>query len=586
MTSDDRREYALETTSWPTQYDRTPPEWLPALNAPEYLSGIDDRLSTLISVLNEFSGNAYLRRGVPLFDVTRYELLFNVADAWQCSDRIDAAYSGNGKRRVTWVTDRPRAFRSLREELTSKGMDFDLQPCNGPRRQTLSSRWRSLRNRVGAKVRSVVDEWRYRRPAPRRLDNLRPDVLFTDYYPNNVHAVLPLERRVREIEGLTTAWLPARSKVSHVLARHGIHAEPITTISAACKTRPLGFTDIERKRLSDLVTQGLEKAGPIVGLVDSRVIRRTIAGRISSHLEAAAWWLDIYDDAFRTVRPRTVVSTTYSSIVGRAAAAAARLNDAGSVYIQHGMIPADRIWFKHWIHDKALVWGEFDRRNFARWCDSKTQVEVIGAPLYPTKAVEQATTSARPPSSNAGKVVAYLASRTAGNVVSETLQKQVVRALANCMPRLGATLIVKPHPGDTTGILDALQREFGGFELVRSSTAQQVIQDSDVVVVVSSTTGLEACVAEKPLIVLTADKGRITVPYYEYGACLLATASDDGSDEGLYAALNDALESDLRREELRRGRRRLIDDMLNGADGRATECAADVLRALCRVGSS
>ncbi len=54
--------------------------------------------------------------------------------------------------------------------------------------------------------------------------------------------------------------------------------------------------------------------------------------------------------------------------------------------------------------------------------------------------------------------------------------------------------------------------------IVRDKTSQQVIRDSDVVIVVSSSTGAEACIADKPLIVLRLPGIPEVIPYRKYGA--------------------------------------------------------------------
>src|SRR5437588_170595 len=89
----------------------------------------------------------------------------------------------------------------------------------------------------------------------------------------------------------------------------------------------------------------------------------------------------------------------------------------------------------------------------------------------------------------------------------------------------GGKLTVKAHPGDRTGLLPMMLREYPEVKLIKDGGSQEVICNSDLVIVVSSTTGLEACAAGKPLVLLRAPGVPSFVPYCVYGAALAIDVS-------------------------------------------------------------
>ena len=140
----------------------------------------------------------------------------------------------------------------------------------------------------------------------------------------------------------------------------------------------------------------------------------------------------------------------------------------------------------------------------------------------------------------------------------------------------GAHLTVKAHPGDSTTVPEEVMNNYPEFRLVRSGNSQDVIMDSDLVIVVSSTTGYEACLANRPLIVLDlTEMGNHTgrIKYEKYGAAIVLTRAEDLAPTIRRLQVDETL-----RSELANGRQKLIDDMLNGGSGNAAELAAGVIR--------
>jgi hypothetical protein len=223
-----------------------------------------------------------------------------------------------------------------------------------------------------------------------------------------------------------------------------------------------------------------------------------------------------------------------------------------------------------------MIWGEWNLRNLVRCGIDERLICVTGATIYDAMLRQLSGASARPaPRRGEPFHVAYMPSRTGGAVVSSAEARASVLTVARAVRQLpGGRLTVKLHPGDQTGVIPEALREFPEFSAVQSGSSAEVILDSDAVIVVSSTTGFEACAADKPLVLLNLTNNAVTLPYVEYGAALevLPQPGDDAAvilEEKLLSLHDPAVAKGLAA-----GRQRLLKELLNGGQGNAAETAA------------
>ena len=166
------------------------------------------------------------------------------------------------------------------------------------------------------------------------------------------------------------------------------------------------------------------------------MLASAMAEELAEFAEESAFWLDSLTEAFQSVRPRCVVSTTYSSTIGRAAALAAHARSVPSVFVQHGMFP-DYDVFTRICNDLILVWGNAHKRTMVRGGIAESRVKVVGASPYDEliRCVRSATSSSFPrPGSPIH--VAFMASRTGGLVVSYTMAKLHLTTIAQAVARI------------------------------------------------------------------------------------------------------------------------------------------------------
>ncbi len=361
--------------------------------------------------------------------------------------------------------------------------------------------------------------------------------------------------------------------MADALAAHGVKCLLLPAIQSARSKLRGRLSAAERQKLSaaigrlpgELFEESAERA----------YLSRVLESRVPSAWNHAAIWVEAYDEALAVLRPMAVMSTTYSNIVGRASALVAQRYGGHAVYLQHGLFPRCQA-FCSFAHDLLLMWGASDARNLTDFGVDPRAIRITGAVNYDSLAKRRgkdqstALTQAERPLK-----IAFMASRTGGMMVGYEQARQCLLAAATATRRLaGAHLTVKVHPGDRTGMIPEVMRDFPEFSVVQSGSSHDTIVESDLVIVVSSTTGLEACVAGKPLVVLEVSDDADAVPYASYGAALRVAVSGGDLADDIVQAVTHVRRDPTAAHTLAEGRSRLLEDMLAGARGDAADRAA------------
>jgi len=289
------------------------------------------------------------------------------------------------------------------------------------------------------------------------------------------------------------------------------------------------------------------------------------------NLAAAAYWLDTYRNVIKRTGARMVVSSTYSSMQGRAAAWAARQQNVISVYVQHGILTPEYV-YSHFCQDIKLLWGDSDRRYLSSHGHRPESLVVTGATLYDAYVRSLAEEKERCPAVQ-DPIIAFMAPRTGGAVCSVEASREVLCDVIDCVEALGsATLLVKKHPGDASAVLQEIVSRYPRHRMVEDGNSQDVIQQADIIVVVSSTTGYEACLAGKPLIVFVPNGLYDYTQFAAYDAAIRVSTRAE-----LLKALQHLTTDGSARSGLAEGQKTFVQDALNGGGGGAAQLAAAAL---------
>ena len=571
-------EFVAGGAGWPAEVAGPAPQEL--LNSREFQYQ-DDLMLWVNRLLKEVAerwnaGGELLASEAELLEVARFGIFFEFAAVEQRWRAFCDLMHKQSPERVVWVADasRRKDLRRLAAAVAPTRFEFVESP------QSIRGVPRLLRNGRAA-VRSLLG--RFARRAIQWLPRVAiageiasAPLVVVEYYPNSAKVLVPVVRRLREQYGIQTKWLAGRPAVGRALKAVGVESIALADIAPRTSRRRSEMPPAVRRRLLEalaaLPNDLYEGTG---GANGKAYLLPAMQASLPRVLNESHYWLAAFSEAFGNIQPACVASTTYSSVVGRAAAAAARDMHASTVFVQHGLFPDCR-HFAHFCHDYLLMWGESNRRTLVASGIAPQRIGVIGSTIYDDLVGCLRQRAARDfPAVGQPLKIAYMASRTAGLVVTRTAAQHCLLSVLEAVRRTAdANLAIKVHPGDRTGFVANTVGRRGAVEVIEQGSSQAVTRDSDVVIVVSSTTGLEACMADKPLIALRVAGVSDWVSYQEYGAAVEISLDEPDAAGRLAEAIESLRRDPARRAELADGRRRLIADMLNGGRGDAAQQAA------------
>ena len=111
--------------------------------------------------------------------------------------------------------------------------------------------------------------------------------------------------------------------------------------------------------------------------------------------------------------------------------------------------------------------------------------------------------------------------------------------------------------------------------MVKDIDTLGLINASELLITVSSMTGLEAMILDKPLITINLTDLPDTFPYAEYGASVSVSRPEDFTP-----AIEKCLNDNQVKKKLKIGRERFIRDYLHALDGKSTDRIISVVESL------
>jgi hypothetical protein len=571
------REFIARGAAWPDNVGGPLPSEVPNPREVGYHEELMKWIDRLFQALEQAEPDSALCHwnGVSLLEILRYRFLFDFAETEQRL-RAVSEISKCGATRIIWVSPRRGADGMAAWAAREKSVELECLPAahaaNGrhPVLQLARSMARSAFDRLTNRISGMMNR------APKTPVAARGPIVFVEFYPSNVSVLVPVAHFLRDAYGLDVVWLAARKPVKKALEQLGVSSLGIRQLAPVAHCRGKGVTSTKRRELLSVLDRLPGELFFGTGNVSGRsYLLPGIYNQLVSLLNEAGFWLDALSEAFEHLRPTCTVSTSYSSIVGRAAAYAGQRQGARSAYVQHGLFP-DCDYLTHICSDLLLLWGDANRRTMVRNGFTDERLKVVGPTIY-DNLMQRCRTKSQNSFPKPGEPirVAYLASRTAGSAVNYATAKHCLLTIVEAVSKVpNAHLTVKVHPGDKTGMVEGLLEAFPNVSVVLEESSQDVICQCDVAIVVSSTTGLEACMAEKTLIALEIQGVPDYGTYQEYGAAIQFTLGQPEAAQALADTIQSLASSRGKLDQLAGGRLRLVDDLLNGGTGNAIELTA------------
>jgi hypothetical protein len=535
-------------------------------------------LRALVPALKTEASPEWAPHGEELFGamlVTVGSELRKDLNRWWCFEAIDSRWSPD---LLVWVSRSTtswdaQATQSWVSALSARGVNVLSLNTRA------TSRRGELRELAYATLQPIRERLRARRQArsspggalPTSVDSNRPLVLFYDNYPNNLSVTAELSKALTQKGEVSVAWLAGRQEVSDALRARHLACRQLGEFGGALSLS-LPSRRTRRKRLESALARVPHSA---LGLSDGeltfrRYLEEVAANSILNAGRSAIPMATQFSMAMAALRPDVVVSTNHSGMQDRLCVQAAHQVGAHAVFVQHGVLSPHRL-NADFAHETQLFWGDKERDNQERWGESTAGARVIGSLKHEALGADE------DPARELGAPlrVLFFASRTGGMVVGSAAARIALEVVASAVRASDdAVLTVKTHPNDRTGLAQQVLGGAPGVSVVTDGSAAALVRKHDVVIVMSSTTGYDACLLERPLIVFggsAVDEGG----YLGYGAALPAEDEDE-----LVASLL-AIRNDFDvREQLAEGRKRFTSHAVVAAGSEPLRRATALITAI------
>jgi glycosyltransferase involved in cell wall biosynthesis len=239
---------------------------------------------------------------------------------------------------------------------------------------------------------------------------------------------------------------------------------------------------------------------------DARVFLEEIIVRIRIYT-------DIYFDLIAKVKPDIVILLNEISLSDRLAGLVAAQAGISSISMQHGLYIGYA--YRKLATDKVIVWGNEPKKFWEKRGCKPGQVISVGSFAHEKwrDLIEKNRTvfpDRRRPQ------ILFLGQNPAAFISAQTHRKTldaVFRAIQSCPEYY---FIIKPHPAEDPEPYHSAYKKLASnsnVEIRITGSVEDVILESDLVITVFSTAGLEAMLLGKPVIVLNLSEEPSIAPY-------------------------------------------------------------------------
>ncbi|MDO9373815.1 MAG: hypothetical protein Q7T76_05340 [Ferruginibacter sp.] len=224
--------------------------------------------------------------------------------------------------------------------------------------------------------------------------------------------------------------------------------------------------------------------------------------------------------AISTKNPKPIVFFRIDGYKDRSIALAGKQNNSELICIQHGSV-VKHPKFSSAIIDEYLSWSDHFS-GFITGSGAGCKTIAIGSVEF-DELFEAASNLGKASVSNKIKLLVMPPS---GKSLSLASDKDLMIELAAGLDSNKYLVTLKPHPeDDNVNTLEQAKRF--GFEYLNAG-AKVLFENFDFVVLNNSTSGIEAAIFKKPLILISASINNIVVKHYlEEGVGIFATNSDE-----------------------------------------------------------
>ena len=526
-------------------------------------------------------------RGVDLLEAARYEWYFGMCSQAHRGWVIEHILKKFSPQTLIWVSPQEslssietQQFQKMlgRRKIIFHHFRSNKNECKGKSLDPGTGFWkvalRDMKNSLVQALHSLVSSSR-----SNTLDlKGRNRILFIENFPNSAKVSADVAQVLEESNDVSCQFIATRRSVIDAV-------EGLRRLALLSEVTPpwIWIEAAFRQLLVSLLAQRISRASVFRDKMLSNAVllnREQFAFIAAKAWRTAAMFCCLCNDLIEKYRPQVIATTSIAGSFARASVDLAERQGASSFLVQHGAFCMDE-FERHIPQKRALVWGQRDKRRWIEAGFSAESISVTGSPKLERPLTLLKDPKYSEPSKTKICRVVYFPSMSGGAAVSLTNSRRLLFAVINAIRPLSHTkLVIKVKAEDNCDLFDSIEAG-ERVRVVRDRAAYDVLLESDVVIVSTSTVGIEACALDKILIVLGFPGVRLVEVYEEYGSALIASTEMD-----IRTYLKRILVDPLLVGKLKAGRRRLVEDMFAGGASNPSRRMAEIIAQEARGCSS
>jgi hypothetical protein len=224
-------------------------------------------------------------------------------------------------------------------------------------------------------------------------------------------------------------------------------------------------------------------------------------------------YTDIYFDLLSNVKPDVVILLNEISLSDRLAGLVSAQVGTPSISIQHGLYIGYA--YRKLATDKVIVWGTEPKKFWEQRGCKPQQIMSVGSFAHENWRILIEKTRTVFPNGRKPQIL-FLGQNPAAFISARTHRKTVDAVFRAIQALTEYDFMIKPHPAETPEPYHSTYNKLvsnSNVEIRSTGSVEDVILQSDLVITVFSTAGLEAMLLGKPVIVLNLSQETSMAPY-------------------------------------------------------------------------
>jgi glycosyltransferase involved in cell wall biosynthesis len=284
-------------------------------------------------------------------------------------------------------------------------------------------------------------------------------------------------------------------------------------------------------------------------------------------------YTDVYFDLIAGVKPDVVILLNEISLSDRLAGLVSAQIGTPSISIQHGLYIGYA--YRKLATDKVIVWGTEPKKFWEKRGCKPEQVISVGSFAHEKwrTLIEKKRTAL--PGDGRPKIF-FLGQNPAAFISAHTHRKTIAAVFSAVQSLPEYHFIIKPHPAENPEPYHAAYNKLASnsnVKIRKTGSVEDVILQSDLVITVFSTAGLEAMLLGKPVIVLNLSQEPSMAPYVPAAHLVEST-------ELLPQAIQQIMEDTEQQQALVSAGKKYANEYFGIIDGHAADRAVRVIQDL------